>query len=44
MWLCAVTTSEEKVNSLTYVDRGSGEEKHIELAGVFVQIGLIPNT
>ena len=44
MRLCAVTTGEEKVNDLTYVDRRSGEEKHIELAGVFVQIGLIPNT
>ncbi|MER1987609.1 MAG: alkyl hydroperoxide reductase subunit F [Solibacillus sp.] len=37
-------TGEEKVNGLTYIDRESGEEKHIELAGVFVQIGLIPNT
>ncbi len=37
-------TGEEKVNGLTYVDRASGEENHIELAGVFVQIGLIPNT
>ncbi len=37
-------TGEEKVNGLTYVDRTSGEEKHIELAGVFIQIGLIPNT
>ena len=37
-------TGEEKVNGLTYVDRGSGEKKHIELAGVFIQIGLIPNT
>ena len=37
-------TGEEKVNGLTYVDRASGEERHIELAGVFVQIGLIPNT
>lgn len=37
-------TGNDKVNGLTYVDRESGEEKHIELAGVFVQIGLIPNT
>ena len=37
-------TGEDKVNGLTYVDRESGEEKRIELAGVFVQIGLIPNT
>ena len=37
-------TGEEKVNGLSYVDRVSGEEKHIELAGVFVQIGLVPNT
>ena len=32
MRLCAVTTGEEKVSGLTYVDRASGEEKHIELA------------
>ena len=37
-------TGDEKVDGLTYVDRESGEEKHIELAGVFVQIGLSPNT
>ena len=37
-------TGKDKVNGLTYVDRESGEEKHIELAGVFVQIGLVPNT
>lgn len=37
-------TGTDKVNGLTYVDRESGEEKHIELQGVFVQIGLVPNT
>jgi len=37
-------TGTDKVNGLTYVDLNSGEEKHIELAGVFVQIGLVPNT
>nr|WP_106781945.1 alkyl hydroperoxide reductase subunit F [Lysinibacillus timonensis] len=37
-------TGTDKVNGLTFVDRESGEEKHIELAGVFVQIGLVPNT
>ncbi|AWE07969.1 alkyl hydroperoxide reductase subunit F [Lysinibacillus sp. 2017] len=37
-------TGDEKVNGLTYVDRESGKEKQLELAGVFVQIGLIPNT
>ncbi|NLY80284.1 MAG: alkyl hydroperoxide reductase subunit F [Lysinibacillus sp.] len=37
-------TGTDKVNGLTYVDRVTGEEKHIELAGVFVQIGLVPNT
>nr|WP_304213549.1 alkyl hydroperoxide reductase subunit F [Fredinandcohnia onubensis] len=37
-------TGTDKVNGITYVDRGSGEEKHIELQGVFVQIGLVPNT
>jgi len=33
-----------KLNGLTYTDRASGESRHIELEGVFVQIGLVPNT
>ncbi|MGI8313779.1 alkyl hydroperoxide reductase subunit F [Halobacillus mangrovi] len=37
-------TGDDNVNGLTYIDRASGEEKHIELEGVFVQIGLVPNT
>jgi alkyl hydroperoxide reductase subunit F len=37
-------TGDETVNGLTYKDRDTGEEHHIELAGVFVQIGLVPNT
>jgi alkyl hydroperoxide reductase subunit F len=34
----------QKVNGLVYKDRASGETKRIDLAGVFVQIGLVPNT
>lgn len=37
-------TGYNKVNGLTYLMRDSGEEQHIELEGVFVQIGLVPNT
>lgn len=37
-------TGDGKVNGLTYTDRATGEETHIALAGVFVQIGLVPNT
>jgi len=37
-------TGSEKVTGITYIERDSGEEKHIELQGVFVQIGLVPNT
>lgn len=33
-----------KVNGLAYTDRVSGEAKKLDLAGVFVQIGLVPNT
>ncbi|MDX1457590.1 MAG: alkyl hydroperoxide reductase subunit F [Marinobacter sp.] len=33
-----------KVSGLGYKDRESGEEHHVALEGVFVQIGLIPNT
>ncbi|OEZ61480.1 MULTISPECIES: alkyl hydroperoxide reductase subunit F [unclassified Duganella] len=32
------------VNGLSYNDRVSGEAKKVELEGVFVQIGLVPNT
>ena len=32
------------MNGLTYRDRVSGEEHHLDLEGVFVQIGLVPNT
>ena len=34
----------QKVNALVYKDRESGESRTVELAGVFVQIGLLPNT
>jgi alkyl hydroperoxide reductase subunit F len=37
-------TGDEKVTGLVYKDRASGEEKRVELEGVFVQIGLVPNT
>ncbi len=37
-------TGDQKVNGLVYKDRASGEEKRVELEGVFVQIGLVPNT
>ncbi|MBP1934336.1 alkyl hydroperoxide reductase subunit F [Ammoniphilus resinae] len=37
-------TGTDRVNGITYVDRDTEEEKHIELQGVFVQIGLVPNT
>lgn len=33
-----------KLNGLNYTDRSNGEAKRIELEGVFVQIGLVPNT
>src|SRR5450830_309666 len=32
------------VNGLSYTDRVSGESKKVELEGVFVQIGLVPNS
>ena len=39
-----ITGDGQKVNGLRYKDRATGGEHHIALAGVFVQIGLIPNT
>src|SRR5690606_19509988 len=37
-------TGTDKVNGISYIDLQTGDEKHIELSGVFVQIGLVPNT
>ena len=34
----------ERVTGLEYRDRHSGVRRRLELAGVFVQIGLVPNT
>ncbi len=34
----------QKVSGLTYKDRVSGEMHTVELEGIFVQIGLLPNT
>ena len=34
----------EKINGLVYQDRASGEQLRVELEGIFVQIGLLPNT
>ncbi len=34
----------ERVNGLNYTNRITGESHKVELAGIFVQIGLIPNT
>jgi NADH-dependent peroxiredoxin subunit F len=39
-----ITGADGKVNGLSYTDRASGESKHVELEGVFVQIGLVPNS
>jgi alkyl hydroperoxide reductase subunit F len=39
-----ITGDGQKVNGLRYKDRISGEEHTVALAGVFVQIGLVPNT
>jgi alkyl hydroperoxide reductase subunit F len=37
-------TGSDKVDGLTWKDRATGEEKRVDLEGVFVQIGLVPNT
>jgi alkyl hydroperoxide reductase subunit F len=46
--LSALTTevhgASGKVNALSYRDRASSEAHRLELDGVFVQIGLLPNT
>jgi len=39
-----ITGDGNTVNGLAYQDRASGQTRHIALEGVFVQIGLVPNT
>jgi alkyl hydroperoxide reductase subunit F len=39
-----ITGNGEKVNGLRYKDRVSGADHDVALEGVFVQIGLVPNT
>ena len=39
-----ITGADGKVNGLVYKDRASGDEQTVDLEGVFVQIGLVPNT
>jgi alkyl hydroperoxide reductase subunit F len=39
-----ITGDGTRVNGVTYTDRVSGQSHHVELEGVFVQIGLVPNT
>jgi len=39
-----ITGDGQKVNGLRYKDRATGQETLVALEGVFVQIGLVPNT
>ena len=39
-----ITGDGTRVNGLTYTDRVSGDSKHVALEGVFIQIGLVPNS
>jgi alkyl hydroperoxide reductase subunit F len=39
-----ITGTGGKVNGLEYTDRTTGQAQHVALEGVFIQIGLLPNT
>ena len=39
-----ITGDGKKVDGLVYTDRETGEEHRLDVDGVFVQIGLLPNT
>ncbi len=39
-----ITGDGSKVNGIRYTDRATGESHSVALEGVFVQIGLVPNT
>src|SRR3546814_16124899 len=43
-WSSDVCSSDLRVNALTYKDRKSEKSETVELEGVFVQIGLLPNS
>ena len=40
----AEVLGEDHVTGLSYEDMSSGEMKELSLDGIFVQIGLVPNT
>ena len=35
---------QDRVNGIAYVERDTGTEHQLDLSGVFIQIGLVPNT
>jgi len=39
-----ITGTGGKMDGLAYIDRTSGDERRLDVEGVFVQIGLLPNT
>ncbi len=39
-----VTGENDKVTGLIYNDTAAGDQKRVDLEGVFIQIGLVPNT
>ncbi|MDP2029820.1 MAG: alkyl hydroperoxide reductase subunit F [Thiobacillus sp.] len=39
-----ITGEGGKVNGIEYTDRTTGQTQHVALEGVFIQIGLLPNT
>ena len=40
----SITATGGKVDGIAYTERDTGQEQRQELAGVFVQIGLVPNS
>ncbi len=39
-----IHATNEKVSSIEYTERASGDVRSVDLSGVFVQIGLVPNS
>ncbi len=39
-----ITGDGNKANGIDYIDRVSGDKRHVDLAAIFIQIGLVPNT
>lgn len=39
-----ITGADQKVTGVSYIDKPTGEKKHLDAAGIFIYVGILPNT